>query len=201
MIGTCPEREKPASFSATTSETPSRASDVASEWTALPGGVVDGGEIVILAIRPSLWRPLFDSAPCLATCCLLAGVLTGFGRPLPGLSIAATAQLILLVGFVYLGISTVRWASVWHVLTNRRILDIQGVRAPRIWSCLLIQTRNTYVHASGVERLTGLGTITFVTDVPDEPPRHWHSIAKPQEVHDRIRRAIENAIDEHGIGG
>jgi len=167
----------------------------------LPGGVLDGREIVVLAIRPSMWRPMIDSAPWLVTCCLLAAVLIWLGRPISGLSLTATAQLILLAGLVRLGFAVVRWVSMWYVLTNRRILDIRGVRAPQIWSCLLIQARNTYLNASPVEKLTGLGTITFVTDRPDEPPRRWQSVSKPQEVHTKIRRAIENAIDEHGIGG
>jgi hypothetical protein len=94
----------------------------------------------------------------------------------------------------------VRWAPRWYVLTNRRVLDIQGVRSPRIWSCLLTEIRNTYLNASPPEKLTGLGTITFVTDHPDEPPCHWRSVAKPEEVHAKIRRAIENAIDQQGIG-
>ena len=201
MIRAGTKRSTSVLFAATASETPSRASDVATDWARLPGGVVDGGEIVVLAIRPSMWRPLFDSAPWLVTCCLLAAVLIWLGRPISGLSLTATAQLILLAGFVRLGFAVVRWVSMWYVLTNRRILDIRGVRAPQIWSCLLIQARNTYLNASPVEKLTGLGTITFVTDRPDEPPRQWQSVAKPQEVHAKIRRAIENAIDEHGIGG
>lgn len=201
MIRTCAEASRSVVCSATTSESPSQASEVAADWATLPGGVVDGGEIVLLAIRPSMWRPLFHAAPWLAVCCVVAGSLMWIGRPVPGLSPAATAQLVLLVGFARLMLAAVRWASMWYVLTNRRILDVRGVREPRIWSCLLVQTRHTSVNASVAERLAGVGTITFVTDIPDQPPRDWQSIAKPREVHARIRRAIENAIDQHGIGG
>ena len=201
MIRAATRRLTPVSFSATASETPSRATDVAVGWTTLPGGVVDGGEIVLLAIKPSMWRPLFESTPWLVTCCVLAAGLAWLSRPIPGLPLTATVQVIVLVGFARLGLAVVRWVPRWYVLTNRRVLDIQGVRSPRIWSCLLIETRNTYLNVSTAERLTGLGTITFVTDHPGEPPCHWRSVAKPEEVHARIRRAIENAIDQQGIGG
>jgi hypothetical protein len=191
---------RPAPFSVTASEAPSRGSDVAADWSALPGGVVDGGEIVLLAIRPSMWRPLFEACPWLVTCCVLAVILTLLSLPAPGLSLLVTTQLILLAGLARFGVAVARWASMWYVLTNRRVLDVQGVRVPRIWSCLLVETRNTYLNASSAEKLTGLGTITFVTEHPDEPPRQWRSIDKPEEVHARIRRAIENALDQHGLG-
>jgi len=187
-------------FVATMSDAPSRASDVTARWTTLPGGVIDGGEIVVLAIKPSLWRPVFDSAAMLVTSVLLAVVLTTLGIPLPGLSPATTAQLVLLIGFAGLGLSVIRWTTTWHVLTNRRIIDIQGVRTPRISACLLVHVRNTYLHITAVEKMTRIGTITFVTDEPDQAPHVWRSIAHPDEVHAKIRRAIENAIDQTSVG-
>ncbi len=187
-------------FSAATSEAPPRTSQAAATaWTALPGGVLDGGEIVLLATKPSMWRPVFDSAPWLVTCCLLAGVLTWLGKPLPGLSLTATAQVVLLVAFARVGLAVVRWVPRWYVLTNRRVIDIRGVRSPRIQACLLVEIRNTYLNSSAAEKLTRLGTITFVTDEANKVSRLWQSIAKPEEVHTKIRRAIENAIDQHGM--
>ncbi|MEK7756407.1 MAG: hypothetical protein AAB385_04265 [Planctomycetota bacterium] len=182
------------------SDAPSRASDVTARWTTLPGGVIDGGEIVVLAIKPSLWRPVFDSAAWLATSAMFAVTLTMIGLPLPGLSPATTAQLVLLIGFTGLGLALVRWTTTWHVLTNRRIIDIHGVRTPQIAACLLVHVRNTYLHASVAEKVTRLGTITFVTDEPHRLPHLWRSIAHPDEVHAKIRRAIENAIDQSSVG-
>jgi len=187
-------------FTATMSDAPSRASDVAARWTTLPGGVIDGGEIVILAIKPSLWRPVFDSAVWLAISAMFAVTLTMIGLPLSGLSPATTAQLVILIGFTGLGFALVRWTTTWHVLTNRRIIDIHGVRTPRIAACLLVHVRNTYLHASVPEKVTRIGTITFVTDEADRLPHLWRSIAHPDEVHAKIRRAIENAIDQSSIG-
>jgi len=180
------------------SDAPSRASEVTARWTTLPGGLIDGGEIVVLAIKPSLWRPVFDTAAWLAASAVLAVVLITLGIPLPGLSVTTTAQLVLLIGFTGLGLAVVRWTTTWHVLTNRRIIDIHGVRTPRIAACLLVNVRNTYLHTSVAEKVTRLGTITFVTDEVDRLPHLWRSIAHPEEVHTKIRRAIENAIDSVG---
>jgi len=193
-------RESRTDFAAAMSDAPSQATGVAARWTTLPGGLIDGGEIVVLAIKPSLWRPVFDSVGWLAVCAVFAVTSTMIGLRLPGLSPATTAQLVVLIGFTGLGLAVVRWTTTWHVLTNRRIIDIHGVRTPRIAACLLIHVRNTYLHTSMPEKLTRLGTITFVTDETDRLPHLWRSIAHPDEVHAKIRRAIENAIDQSSVG-
>jgi hypothetical protein len=180
-------------------DAPSGVSRTATKWGTLPGGVVEGGEIIIFAIKPSMWRPVFDSAPWLVVALFLALALTVLAAPFPGLSLSLTAQVVILLGIARLGFAVVRWVPTWYVLTNRRIIDIRGVRAPRIWSCPLIDVRNTYVSAQFGEKLTRLGSISFVTDNADEPPRTWQSVAQPEEIHIRVRRAIESAIDEFGI--
>ncbi len=193
-------RESQTEFATAMSEAPSQASGVAARWATLPGGLIDGGEIVVFAIKPSLWRPVFDSAGWLATCAVFAVTSTMIGLRLPGLSPSTTAQLVLLIGCTGLGLAVVRWTTTWHVLTNRRIIDIHGVRTPRIASCLLIHVRNTYLHSSMHEKAIRVGTITFVTDEADRLPHVWRSIAHPDEVHAKIRRAIENAIDQTSVG-
>ncbi|MEK6797561.1 MAG: hypothetical protein AABZ12_01200 [Planctomycetota bacterium] len=190
----------PASpFAATTSDTPSRVERVAKQWTSLPGGVVDGGEIVILAIKPSMWRPLSDSAAWVVTATFLALALTILGRPLPGLSVTTSAQVILLLGFSRLGMAIVRWVPTWYVLTNRRIIEIHGVRTPRIHAVPLVGVRNTYVRLSSWERYIDVGTISYVTTNTDEAPGCWQSVSQPEAVHSQIRRAIEQAIDQFGM--
>jgi hypothetical protein len=189
----------PSAFGDTMSEAPSRASDVAARWTSVPGGVLDGGEIVILAIKPSLWRCVFDSAAWLAAGAFFATAVLVMGRPIPGLSATASAQVVVLVALARLAVAGLRWTTTWHLLTNRRIVDVQGVRAPVIRSCPLIQVRNTYLRSSFVEKPLCLGSITFVSDEPDHPPHVWQSIANADEVHAKTRRAIENALDQINV--
>ncbi len=182
------------------SDSPTRTGEVPAPWAAIPGGVIDGGELVLLAIKPSMWRPFFDSAAWVVGSWIAAALLSVLGRPIAGLSMAMTVQILLLIGAMGLAFSIVRWIPTWYVLTNRRIIDIHGIRTPRIASCALIDIRNTYVHASIEEKVTGLGTISFAFDKTQLGPRVWRSIAGAVEVHAKIRRAIENAIDQYGIG-
>jgi hypothetical protein len=170
---------------------------VAAVLSALPQGVIDGGEIVLFAIKPSMWRPVFDSAAWIVGACLLTAIMTGFGQPIPGLSLAATAQVLLLVALARLGLAIGQWIPRWHVLTNRRIIDIEGLRCPTIRSCALVRIRNTYLRPSSVESVTGLGTILFMTSDPEMVPHIWRSVREPEQVHAKVRRAIESALDAH----
>lgn len=197
MIETLAKPDAPR-WSASTSTSGQSAREARPAWLSIPDRVVDGGEIVLLAVKPSLWRPLFDAAPALLGSATLAAVVSFLDLRLPGLSLSATVQVAVVLGAIVLGVSILRWIVTWYLVTNRRVLDVQGVWAPRIWSCPLIEVRNTYVNASAGETVVGLGTITFVTQRPHEPPRLWRSVAKSVEVHTDIRRAIENAIDHHG---
>jgi hypothetical protein len=186
-------------FAAATSESPGRTGEITAAWTTLPGGVVDGGEIVVMAIKPSMWRPLLASAPALAICMLAAGVVAGLAEPLGGLSPAVLAQIILLIALARLAIAIALWIPTWYVLTNRRVIHIEGVREPRIGSIPLVEVRNTYLHVSPGERVTRLGTITMVTDQSERPAMIWQSVSRPSEVHAKLRRAIEDAIDRHSL--
>ena len=198
MIQTSAKRSTMARLATSASEAPPRAADVPAAWTELPGGVLDGGEIILLAVKPSMWRPMFDAAPWMVTCGALVAMLTWLGAPLPKLSLAASAQVLLLLAFARLGLAIVRWVPTWYVLTNRRVIDVRGVRAPRISACMLMEVRNTYLHATPAEKTVHLGTITFVTDHTNQASQVWHSIARSQDVHATIRRAIESAIDQQG---
>lgn len=200
MIQTAETTRESVAYSAAASDAPPNVAERVLPWAEVPGGVVDGGEIVILAIKPSMWRPVLESASWLVTSVLLSTVLIWLGKPIPGLSLTLTAQLVLLVGFARLGFAIVRWVPTWYLLTNRRIIDIQGVRNPQATSCLLTDIRNTYLRASTVERLLGLGSILFISNREGDRPRAWRSIGRADEVHARIRRAIEQAIDQHGVG-
>lgn len=199
MIQAPPSQHARSAFAAVTPDAPPRTAEAASPWTTLPGGVIDGGEIVMLAIKPSLWRPVFESAAWIVTSIVLAGTLLWTRKTIPGFSLTTSAQIVLLIGVVRLGWAVVHWVPAWHVLTNRRVIDVRGVRTPRIDSCNLLNIRNTYLNTSSTESLVRLGTILFVTDHPEAPPITWRNITKPDLVHAKIRRAIENAIDQHGI--
>ena len=159
----------------------------------LPSELIDGNEIIILAIKPSMWQPVFDSGAWLIASCVFAILAVWMGRPIAGLSVVTTAQLILLVGAARLGFAVVRWVPSWYVLTNRRVIDVQGVRRPRVNACLLVDIGDTHLSKTLPEKLTRLGTITLLGREEDGWQSEWCSISSPETIHNRIRRAIRDA--------
>ena len=194
MVLTAPMPRHSDVFTSSTSDVQSSASE-AVRWGSVPGGVVDGGELILFAVKPSMWRPALDSAAWIVTSVLLAVTLLLTGKSLPGLSLTATAQCIMVIGFARLGVAIAQWIPTWYLLTNRRLIEICGVRTPKIRGCPLVNVRNTYLNSSPFEGMLRLGTITYVCDMEQEPRHVWHSIGDAEEIHRRIRRAIEHALD------
>ncbi len=179
-------------------EAPRAAVHSAAE-TALPLGVLDGGEIVLLAIKPSVWRTLFDAGPWLLVTCLLAGVLAWKRLPMLGLSPTATAQMLLMIGVARFAVAVVRWIPTWYVLTNRRVLRIHGVRTPAVTATLLTDLRQAHMTVSAPERFAGIGTLTLISRREDQEPHRWESIHSPQVVLDKIRDAANKAAHLHDM--
>jgi len=152
-----------------------------------------GGEVVILAVKPSMWSTVFDSAPWLVTSVVLAIVVLSMGAPLAGVSARLTAQFILLAGLARLGIAVLRWVPSWYLLTNRRIMDIRGVRTPLVSSLFLTDIVELDASASLSERMVSTGSVVFVPGLDGQAPRVWRAIPDHLDVHDRVRRAIREA--------
>ncbi len=163
--------------------------------TALPD-VLDGGEIVLCALKPSLWYLVLVSARWLAGAAvviLLAPLLFQAG--------SATAEILtqaaLLVTAVRLILALLQWSSRLYVLTNRRVMCYSGVMHVSLFESPLVHIRNTYVNASAVERLCKVGSIGFFLKGGKQVDVWWEQISDPNAIHARIRRAIEKALDNH----
>lgn len=157
--------------------------------------LLDGGEIVLLAVKPSGWFILFDSVRwlMLAAVLLVAAVVVAVqqgGAPNP---LLIQAGVVIALG--RLGIAVMRWAARHYVLTNRRIMRLCGVYRPDILACPLVTIRNTRVHRGLHERIFGLGTIQFFFETPPAGDCAWREIARVEKVHEQVRRAIERALD------
>lgn len=182
------------------SEAPSRARDIAVQLASLPSDVVDGGEIVILAIKPAVWRPFIESGGWIIGACAAAMAIGAFEVAPAGLSQRTAIQLVLLVGLARLGVAILKWIPTWYVLTNRRVMTISGIRMPRVSSMLLVDIRNTYLNRSLAERWAALGTITCMSGEEPCVPQVWQCVADCQAVHEQIRHAVDQAIDGQSGG-
>jgi len=183
----------------TTAEAPPEESAASTENVRLPVELLDGGEVLILALKPSLWFVLFDSLKW-----IVAGGVVITGAALAGgrmdlVSYSALIQGTVLVIACRVAVALLRWVSRFYVLTNRRVLRICGVLRVHVLDIALVDVINTRVTVSWHEHGAGLGTIRFACEQAASNDTAWHNIARPDAVHAQVRRAIERAIDrQHG---
>ncbi len=159
----------------------------------LPAHLLDGDEIVILAIKPSLWFVVFVSArwvTAMVMVMVLAEWLSAGIPPLrPELVIRGAAAL----AGARLGLGMLQWVSHLYVLTNRRVLRLRGIFNVDLFECQLTRIQHTYVTLAWYERLVGAGTIWFSTAGAPGTQAAWRHVAHPLEIHEQVRSAVNRS--------
>ncbi|MBI4581041.1 MAG: PH domain-containing protein [Planctomycetes bacterium] len=158
----------------------------------LPAQLLDGDEIVIFAVKPSLWFVLFTSARWLIAMGLVIVVVGWLGGVL-GVDKALAVKAALAVAGARLGFALLQWVSRLYVLTNRRIMRLRGIFNVDLFECQLAKIQNTYLTLAWYERVTGLGSISFATAGTGGIEATWANVNNPLELHERVRSAIQRA--------
>ena len=158
----------------------------------VPARLLDGGETVLLAIKPSLWFVAFNSFRWIL---ILSLVVVGVLWMSPGWQPVEPRLLIqTAIGFMVLrlAVATLQWVSRLYVLTNRRIMRIRGVFNVDIFEANLTRIQNTYLRLNWYERVFRLGTIDISTAGTGSVEASWENVPRPLEVHEAIRRATSS---------
>ncbi len=184
-------------FGAATASPRSRGMGLSVQAAALPADLLDGGEVVLLTIKPSPWFILLEPLRWVAAVILVLACLPWVAVPGSlGVSQETLVQLLLGVLGARMLVTMMRWGSRFYVLTNRRVMSLHGVRKPRVWACPLPRVRDTRLIANLQERLAGVGTIEFFADVAAAAGSAWVHIGRAEEVHAEVQRAISKSRRE-----
>ncbi len=159
----------------------------------LPAHLLNGDEIVILAVKPSLWFIVFTSARWLLGLLVVALLAGWIGQRFPFLNRPLIIQGTVALGAARVGLAMLQWVSRLYVLTNRRVMRIRGILNIDLFECPLTKIQNTYVTLAWYERLTRLGTIAFATAGTAVIEACWTHVNNPLELHERVRSAIQRA--------
>jgi uncharacterized membrane protein YdbT with pleckstrin-like domain len=157
----------------------------------VPAQLLAGGEVVLLAVKPSLWFVLFVSfnwllaAAVVVTAVAVSAVPAAWRAPLIQVAIAAAAARVL--------VAMLQWVSRLYILTDRRIMMVRGVFHVDLFECSLAKIQHTHLSFRVYERLLRLGSIGFATAGTGAVEAVWLHIARPLAVHQLIREAIERA--------
>lgn len=162
--------------------------------TVVPARLLDGGEVVLLAVKPSGWFCLLTSLPVLLTAVAFTAVAYLAGRLLSGpLQPGALALFWAGVSVLRLIVAYLQWVARLYVLTNRRVLRVSGAFRGVVHQCLLRHIARAAASVSPAERLLGVGSLSFESSDPAAGQAHWAHINYPAEVQQIVNEAIARA--------
>lgn len=159
---------------------------------ALPEGLVDDDEVVILLLRPSMLYIPLASLSGLLVIAVVTLALMYLGR-LVGMPGTDTVAFVLGVagGIARLAWQGLEWWSRLYVLTDRRVLRRKGVLRPTVFEAKLRDIQHTSVFRRLRERTCGLGSIGFASAGSEVFDAFWVMIRQPFAVHRTVVEAIE----------
>jgi hypothetical protein len=157
--------------------------------------LLQGGEVIVLAIRPSPWYVLIVSRSVWLTAGLVAA-LVGLGQAVGQVGVAGSNVVFAVCGgAAAVGVvsGALRWVGRLYILTNRRVLRIRGMVRPDVCQVLLTEMRSAELSVSVSERLVGVGTLLFPTDGGDSGDSAWECIARPAEIQQQVEQTRRRA--------
>jgi hypothetical protein len=157
--------------------------------TLITRHILRDGEIILLLLKPSLWSIVFAALPAVAIA-LIVIISTRLWAP-------HHAHIGIEVGLMLIAIRTswaiMSWAGKLYLLTDLRIVRIWGVFNPQIHDIPLRKVARTRPISSVHDRVCRVGSIEIIPESDQWPWSVWQTVAKPQSVHETIRRAIARA--------
>ena len=174
--------------------TPAGQPAVSVEQTLVPEGLLDGSELVLLAVKPSLWFIVLRSGSWLIWCATLGTAIWWLSvRDYNPAACKVAAQVVAGAAILRVVVAMFQWAVRLYVLTNKRVMRIKGVLHVDVFECALTKIQNTFQTFSLPERVVRIGSIHLLTAGTGSVEAVWQHTANPIEVHKQLREAITRA--------
>ena len=156
--------------------------------------LLDGGEVILLATRPSGWFVLLTSCPVLVVAALVSGA-TPVANAVLDLSLPARSVYFVCgaVASIRLAFACGEWVGRLYILTTRRVLRVRGVVRAKITGCPLRKIAETVLAASPGEKPFGVASLLFQDDQGRTLDPVWSCLARPAEVGQAVDDAIRRA--------
>lgn len=157
----------------------------------LPADLVQGDETIILLLKPS---PLYIILGCLPALTGI-GLITLVASYIQSHFLQTTSRNELLLiatlfTLVRIGWQFLEWMSRTYVLTDRRVIRIEGFVQVQVFQAELSKIQHIGLSFSVRERLFGLGTISFATAGTAFVEAYWVMLSRPGAVHRKIMQAM-----------
>lgn len=159
---------------------------------AIPAGLVEDDEIIILFLRPSPLYIMLTSLGRLLVIAVITLALMYLGRRFSLANLDTIAfGLGVIIGLAQLVWQGLEWWSRIYILTDRRIIRQKGVIRQSVYHAKLRDIKHTSVFQRLRERAMGLGSIGFTATGSDVFDAFWVMIRDPFTVHKTVVEAIE----------
>lgn len=158
----------------------------------LPDQLLQGGETVVLLLKPSPWFILLEPAGTFLVI-FLAMVATLMVDRLTLLSVSSRDAVLVAaaLGVIRMAWQLLEWLSRVYVLTDMRVIRVRGVLRVSIFESPLHNVQHTRLALSLRERLFGLGTIAFATAGTGTDEATWTMVSHPLEAHRIVRQTLQ----------
>ena len=161
----------------------------------VPAAVLQDGEAVILAVKPSRWYVLLVSWPVLTLAAVVVAATFVAGRLL---NVATDERLMTLlcsaVACARVTLGCFQWQGRLYILTDRRVIRIRGIVREDIFQRPLKRLARMDLAATPPERLLCIASLVFEFDKPPaDGDVHWTHLSSPQEVHRAVQEAWNRA--------
>ncbi len=157
--------------------------------------LLQDGESIILAIKPSSWFVLLISLPVLF---IVAGVGSGayLADKLFGYESIPLRLLGLVLSFIVLiriMVASFQWLARLYVLTNRRAMLIRGIMKFDVAQCPLVDIDETILTATSAERTLAVASLYLKMNGKKCEPIVWLYLAEPAKIQKTLEQAIHQA--------
>ncbi len=152
--------------------------------------VLHENELVILMLRPSVWYILVTSSTYIVvvlSLALLSETSAVIGRLISLPTMATITGILVFCRLLY---GVMEWIGHHYILTNCRLITIQGLLQPQITQTVLGRIADISRKESISQKILRTGTLTFTIEAVQSQSLTWHWIRSPQRVEQQIRQAI-----------
>jgi len=170
----------------------------------LPSDLLADNEVVIFAIKPSLWTVAFLSFRTVVIAAAVAAATMLAALAAPAVRLDRLGPYLIeacaVVALGRVGFALLQWLSRTYVLTDSRVIRIRGVFTIDIFQCALVKIQNTFLVLTLPHRILNLGNIELTTAGTGSVEAVWRHCKNPLKVHQQLLRAINRASNPPGPG-
>jgi hypothetical protein len=148
------------------------------------------GEVVLLAIKPSVWFIFLSSASFNGAVLLASLALAVIEHHRHDRLYLETAVFFIGGRLMW---AVLQWMGRLYVLTDMRVLRLAGVFSIDVFDCPLRKIVRTRLVSRFREKLVLTGSIEIIPKDETVNSDIWQTIARPKMIHERLVAAINRA--------